>query len=132
MKIRIRRDPAHHHSRSSDLQHPELFLNPFRSSPEGSGFPLCSDKAFTRVAVVDYCKPWITTQMDASTSPDGGNPLEADIIFEKLKKKISGINGHLTTKGKILNNELFSLLIKRSLENFHEIFGPRTLSFMVK
>jgi len=47
-------------------------------------------------------------------------------IFEKLNKKIFGTNCHLTTGRKIVNNELFSLLIKRPLENFHEIFGLMT------
>ena len=44
-------------------------------------------------------------------------------IFEKLNKKIFGTNCHLTTRSKIVNNKRFSLLIKRPLENFHEIFG---------
>ena len=44
-------------------------------------------------------------------------------IFEKLNKKIFGANCHLTTRSKIVNNKRFSLLIKRPLENFHEIFG---------
>jgi hypothetical protein len=44
-------------------------------------------------------------------------------IFEKLNKKIFGTNCHLTTRSKIVNNKLSSLLIKRPLENFHEIFG---------
>jgi len=44
-------------------------------------------------------------------------------IFEKLNKKIFGTNCHLTTRNKIVNNKGFSLLIKRPLENFHEIFG---------
>jgi len=43
--------------------------------------------------------------------------------FEKLNKKIFGTNCHLTTGSKIVNNKPFSLLIKRPLENFHEIFG---------
>jgi len=48
-------------------------------------------------------------------------------IFEKLNKKIFGTNCHLTTRSKIANNKLFSLLIKRPLENFHEIFGLKLL-----
>jgi len=44
-------------------------------------------------------------------------------IVEKLNYKIFGINCHLAPISKIVNNELFSLLIKRPLENFHEIFG---------
>ncbi len=43
--------------------------------------------------------------------------------FEKLSKKNFGKNCHLTTKSKIVNNKRFSSLIKRPLENFHEIFG---------
>jgi hypothetical protein len=43
--------------------------------------------------------------------------------FEKLSKKNFGTNCHLTTKSKIVNNKRFSSLIKRPLENFHEIFG---------
>jgi len=46
-------------------------------------------------------------------------------IFEKLNKRIFGTNCPLTTRSKIVNNELFSLLLKRPLENFHEIFGLR-------
>ncbi len=49
-------------------------------------------------------------------------------IFEKLNKKIFGTNCHLTTRSKIVNNKLFSLLIKRPLENFHEIFGLISLT----
>ena len=45
--------------------------------------------------------------------------------FEKLNKKIFGTNCPLTTISKIVNNELFSLLLKKPLENFHEIFGLR-------
>jgi len=44
-------------------------------------------------------------------------------IFEKLNKKIFGTNCKLTTGRKNVNNKLFSLLIKRPPENFHEIFG---------
>jgi len=44
-------------------------------------------------------------------------------IIEKLNYKIFGKNYHLTTRSKIVNNKLFSLLIKSSLGNFHEIFG---------
>jgi len=44
-------------------------------------------------------------------------------IFEKLNKKIFGTNRYLTTISKIVNNKLFSFLIKRPLEYFHEIFG---------
>jgi len=44
-------------------------------------------------------------------------------VFEKLNKKIFGTNCNLTTGSKIVSNKLFSLLIKRPLENFHEIFG---------
>jgi len=43
-------------------------------------------------------------------------------IYEKLKKKIFGINCYHTTIAKIANKKLFSLLIKRPLENLHEIF----------
>ena len=43
-------------------------------------------------------------------------------IFEKLNKIIFGTNCHFTTIGKIENNKLFSFLIKRPLENFHETF----------
>jgi len=46
-------------------------------------------------------------------------------IFEKLNKKIFGTKCNLTDRSKIVNNKLFSLLIKRRLENFHEIFGVR-------
>jgi hypothetical protein len=44
-------------------------------------------------------------------------------IFEILNNKIFGTNCHLTTISKIVNNKRFSLIIKRALENFHEIFG---------
>jgi len=44
-------------------------------------------------------------------------------IYEKLHYKIFGTNCHLITISKNANNKLFSLLIKRPLENFHEIFG---------
>ena len=44
-------------------------------------------------------------------------------IFEKLYKKIFGTNCHIKTRSKIVNNKLFSLLINRPFENFHEIFG---------
>ncbi len=44
-------------------------------------------------------------------------------IFEKLNKIIFGTDCHLTNGSKIVNNKWFSLLIKRPLENFHEIFG---------
>jgi hypothetical protein len=44
-------------------------------------------------------------------------------IFEKLNKKTFAANCHLTTRSKIVSNNLFSLLIKRPFENFHEIFG---------
>jgi len=44
-------------------------------------------------------------------------------IFEKLNNNIFGTNCHLTTISIIVNNKLFSLLIKRPLENFYEIFG---------
>jgi len=53
-------------------------------------------------------------------------------IFEKLNKKIFATNYHLTTRGKIVNNKRFSLLIKRRLENFHEIFGLMPIRFPVK
>ena len=43
--------------------------------------------------------------------------------FEKLNKKTFGTNCPLATRSKIVNNKWFSLLIKRHLENFHEIFG---------
>jgi len=38
---------------------------------------------------------------------------------------VFGTNCHLTTISKIVNDKLFSLLIKRLLGSFHEIFGPR-------
>ena len=44
-------------------------------------------------------------------------------IFEKLSRKVSGTNCHLPTISKIANNKPFSLTIKRTLKNFHEIFG---------
>jgi hypothetical protein len=44
-------------------------------------------------------------------------------IFEKLNKKTFGANCQLTTRSKLVSNDLFSLLIKRPFENFHEIFG---------
>jgi len=46
-------------------------------------------------------------------------------IFEKLNYKIFGTNYYLTTISKIVNNKLFLVLIKKPLENFHEIFGLR-------
>jgi len=46
-------------------------------------------------------------------------------IFEKLSRKVSGTNCHLPTISKIANNKLFLLTIKRTLKNFHEIFGLR-------
>jgi hypothetical protein len=51
-------------------------------------------------------------------------------IFEKLNKKIFGTNCHLTTRSKIVNNKRFSLLIKRPLENFHEIFGLAVMAIV--
>ena len=48
-------------------------------------------------------------------------------IFEKLNKKIFGTNCYHTTIGKTEDNNLFSLLIERSLQNFHEIFGLRQI-----
>ena len=44
-------------------------------------------------------------------------------IFEKLNLKIFGTNCHLIHRSKIVNNQMLSLLTKRPLENFHEIFG---------
>jgi len=44
-------------------------------------------------------------------------------IFEKLNKKVSGTNYRLPIRGKIVNNSQFLLIIKRTLKNFHEIFG---------
>ena len=44
-------------------------------------------------------------------------------IFEELNNEIFGTNCHLTTRSKIVNNKRLSLLIKRALENYHEIFG---------
>ena len=43
--------------------------------------------------------------------------LSSTVIFFLLT------NGHLITRSKIVNKKRFSLLIKRTLENFHEIFG---------
>jgi hypothetical protein len=74
-------------------------------------------KAFKGAAVAGYCKALITRQMGVLDSPEGWKR------FEKLNKEIFGTNCHLTNRSKIINKKLFSLLIKRSLENFHEIFG---------
>ncbi len=53
-------------------------------------------------------------------------------IFEKLNKKTLGANRHLTTRSKIVNNTIILLLIKRPLENFHEIFGLKDFSLCLQ
>ena len=47
-------------------------------------------------------------------------------IFEKLKKTLDTIC-HLTKRSKVVNNTIILLLLKRPLENFHEIFGLNVL-----
>jgi len=44
-------------------------------------------------------------------------------IFEKLNKKTFGTNLYFTSRSKIVNKKLFSLLTKMLLKNFHGIFG---------